>query len=71
MFSARHWRKRGPRGVQFFTPVFITARAMSYGIGGGISLAAIFALLTGGLLALTFFSIRINCCDLITVCLAG
>jgi len=35
------------RGVQFFTPVVITIIAMRYGLGGGISLAAIFALLTG------------------------
>jgi len=35
------------RGVQFFTPVVITMIAMNYGLGGGISLAAIFALLTG------------------------
>jgi MFS family permease len=35
------------RGVQFFTPVVITVIALSYGLGGGISLAAIFALLTG------------------------
>jgi MFS family permease len=35
------------RGVQFFTPVVITVIAMSYGLGGGISLAAIFTLLTG------------------------
>jgi len=35
------------RGVQFFTPVVITIIAINYGLGGGISLAAIFALLTG------------------------
>jgi MFS family permease len=35
------------RGVQFFTPVIIAAIAQSYGLGGGISLAALFALLTG------------------------
>ena len=35
------------RGVQFFTPVIITIIAEKYGLGGGISLAALFALLTG------------------------
>jgi MFS family permease len=35
------------RGIQFFTPVIIAAIAQSYGLGGGISLAALFALLTG------------------------
>ncbi len=35
------------RGVQFFTPVVITVIAQRYGLGGGISLAALFALLTG------------------------
>ncbi len=35
------------RGVQFFTPVIIAAIAERYGLGGGISLAALFALLTG------------------------
>lgn len=35
------------RGVQFFTPVIITVIAKKYGLGGGISLAALFALLTG------------------------
>jgi MFS family permease len=35
------------RGVQFFTPVIIAAIADQYGLGGGISLAALFALLTG------------------------
>lgn len=35
------------RGVQFFTPVIITVIAKRYGLGGGISLAALFALLTG------------------------
>ncbi|MCX6173579.1 MAG: MFS transporter [Ignavibacteriales bacterium] len=35
------------RGVQFFTPVVITLIAAKYGLGGGISLAALFALLTG------------------------
>jgi MFS family permease len=35
------------RGIQFFTPVIIAGIASSYGLGGGISLAALFALLTG------------------------
>ena len=35
------------RGVQFFTPVIITMMARSYGLSGGIFLAALFALLTG------------------------
>jgi len=35
------------RGVQFFTPVIIATIAQSYGLAGGISLAALFALLTG------------------------
>jgi hypothetical protein len=35
------------RGVQFFTPVIIAVIAEKYGLGGGISLAAVFALLTG------------------------
>jgi MFS family permease len=35
------------RGVQFFTPVIIAAIADRFGLGGGISLAALFALLTG------------------------
>jgi len=35
------------RGVQFFTPVVITVVAGRYGLGGGISLAALFALLSG------------------------
>jgi MFS family permease len=35
------------RGVQFFTPVVIALIAAKYGLGGGISLAALFALLTG------------------------
>ncbi|MDD8018947.1 MAG: MFS transporter, partial [Bacteroidota bacterium] len=35
------------RGIQFFTPVVITLIAEKYGLGGGISLAALFALLTG------------------------
>jgi MFS family permease len=35
------------RGVQFFTPVIIAVIAEKYGLGGGISLAALFALMTG------------------------
>jgi MFS family permease len=35
------------RGVQFLTPVIIAVIAKKYGLGGGISLAALFALLTG------------------------
>jgi len=35
------------RGIQFFTPVVISIIAVRYGLGGGISLAALFALLTG------------------------
>jgi MFS family permease len=35
------------RGVQFFTPVIIAVVAERYGLSGGISLAAIFAVLTG------------------------
>jgi len=35
------------RGIQFFTPVIIALVAERYGLGGGISLAALFALLTG------------------------
>ncbi len=35
------------RGIQFFTPVIITVVAVKYGLSGGISLAALFALLTG------------------------
>jgi MFS family permease len=35
------------RGIQFFTPVIISIIAVRYGLGGGISLAALFALLTG------------------------
>jgi MFS family permease len=35
------------RGIQFFTPVAIAVIARSYGLAGGISLAAVFALLTG------------------------
>jgi len=35
------------RGVQFFTPVIIAVIAQSYGLSGGIFVAALFALLTG------------------------
>ena len=35
------------RGVQFFTPAIIAVIARQYGLGGGISLAALFALLAG------------------------
>ncbi len=35
------------RGVQFFTPLIITTVAARYGLGGGISLAGFFALITG------------------------
>ncbi|HXF49644.1 MAG TPA: MFS transporter [Verrucomicrobiae bacterium] len=35
------------RGVQFFTPVIIAHVATRYGLGGGISIAAFFAVLTG------------------------
>jgi hypothetical protein len=35
------------RGVQFFTPVAIAVIAQSYGLAGGISIAALFAVLTG------------------------
>jgi MFS family permease len=35
------------RGVQFFTPVLITIIAQRYGLAGGISVAAFFALLAG------------------------
>jgi MFS family permease len=35
------------RGVQFLTPLVITEVAGRYGLGGGISLAALFALLSG------------------------
>ena len=35
------------RGVQFFTPLVITQVAVRYGLAGGISLAAFFALFTG------------------------
>ncbi len=35
------------RGIQFFTPVIISVVALKYGLSGGISLAALFAILTG------------------------
>lgn len=35
------------RGIQFFTPIAITIIAQNYGLSGGISLAALFAVLTG------------------------
>lgn len=35
------------RGVQFLTPVIIAVIAKRYGLGGGIALGALFALLTG------------------------
>ncbi len=35
------------RGIQFFTPVAISLIATRYGLSGGISLAVLFALLTG------------------------
>ncbi|TAL70105.1 MAG: MFS transporter [Bacteroidetes bacterium] len=35
------------RGIQFFTPVVISLVAVRYGLSGGISLAALFAILTG------------------------
>jgi MFS family permease len=35
------------RGAQFFTPIIIAVVATSYGLSGGISIAAIFAILTG------------------------
>ncbi|HEY5124239.1 MAG TPA: MFS transporter [Ignavibacteria bacterium] len=35
------------RGIQFFTPVVIAIIAVNYGLGSGISIAALFALLTG------------------------
>jgi hypothetical protein len=34
-------------GLQFFTPVIIAVIAQHYGLDKGISLAAVFALLTG------------------------
>lgn len=35
------------RGIQFFTPVIIAVVATGYGLSGGISIAALFALFTG------------------------
>ena len=35
------------RGIQFLTPLVITVMAARFGLAGGISLAAFFALLTG------------------------
>jgi MFS family permease len=35
------------RGIQFLTPVIISLVAVRYGLGSGISIAAVFALLTG------------------------
>jgi MFS family permease len=35
------------RGAQFFTPLIITGLASRYGLGGGISVAAFFAVFTG------------------------
>jgi len=35
------------RGVQFFTPLIIAGIASRYGLGGGISIAALFAVFTG------------------------
>ncbi len=35
------------RGIQFFTPVIIAIVARKFGLSGGISIAALFALLTG------------------------
>ncbi|MFH1937239.1 MAG: MFS transporter [Bacteroidota bacterium] len=35
------------RGIQFVTPVIISVIAVHYGLSGGISLAALFAILTG------------------------
>jgi MFS family permease len=35
------------RGVQFFTPVIIAVVSRRYGLAGGISIAALFALLAG------------------------
>ena len=35
------------RGVQFLTPVIIAVVARSYGLSGGLSLAALFALACG------------------------
>jgi MFS family permease len=35
------------RGIQFFTPVIIALASRDYGLSGGISIAALFAVLTG------------------------
>ncbi len=35
------------RGIQFFTPLIITLASKEYGLSGGISIAALFAVLTG------------------------
>lgn len=35
------------RGIQFFTPVVIAMASKTYGLSGGISIAALFAILTG------------------------
>jgi MFS family permease len=35
------------RGIQFFTPVIIALASENYGLSGGISIAALFAVLTG------------------------
>ncbi|MGE5176385.1 MAG: hypothetical protein ACM3JJ_08420, partial [Hyphomicrobiales bacterium] len=35
------------RGIQFFTPLAITFVAARHGLAGGISLAAVFAVVTG------------------------
>ena len=35
------------RGIQFFTPVIIALASATYGLSGGISIAALFAVLTG------------------------
>jgi MFS family permease len=35
------------RGIQFFTPLIVTGVAARYGLAGGISLAALFAVFTG------------------------
>jgi MFS family permease len=35
------------RGIQFVTPVIISVIAVQYGLGGGIAMAALFAVLTG------------------------
>lgn len=35
------------RGIQFFTPLIIAMASKTYGLSGGISIAALFAVLTG------------------------